>query len=203
VLGAVPFSSDFAHSCNTAFVGSARRISGKQLADAASSLGYGGPDTLGVKAFTGSVPDTDDPVGHAAAAIGQGKVLASPLAVVGATAAVAAGKWTAPRLVTDPAPEGSSAAPRQLDAKSVGSLREMMRSVVTEGTATVMRNTPGGPVSGKTGTAEFGSGDPPKTHAWFTGFQGDIAFAVIVEDGGFGAEAAAPIARDFLARLAQ
>lgn len=203
VLGSVPFSSDFAHSCNTAFVGSADRITGKQLADAATSLGYGRPDTLGVKAFMGSVPDTDDPVGHAAAVIGQGKVLASPLAVAGATAAVAAGKWTAPRLVMDPAPEAASAPAQQLDAKATASLREMMRSVVTEGTATVMRNTPGGPVSGKTGTAEFGSDVPPKTHAWFTGFQGDIAFAVIVEDGGFGAEAAAPIAGDFLARLAR
>lgn len=203
VLGSVPFSSDFAHSCNTAFVGSADRITGKQLADAAESLGYGRPDTLGVKAFMGSVPDTDDPVGHAAAVIGQGKVLASPLAVAGATAAVAAGKWTAPRLVMDPAPEAASAPAQQLDAKATASLREMMRSVVTEGTATVMRNTPGGPVSGKTGTAEFGSDVPPKTHAWFTGFQGDIAFAVIVEDGGFGAEAAAPIAGDFLARLAR
>jgi cell division protein FtsI/penicillin-binding protein 2 len=203
VLGSVPFSSDFAHSCNTAFVGSADRITGKQLADAATSLGYGRPDTLGVKAFMGSVPDTDDPVGHAAAVIGQGKVLASPLAVAGATAAVAAGKWTAPRLVMDPAPEAASAPEQQLDAKATASLREMMRSVVTEGTATVMRNTPGGPVSGKTGTAEFGSDVPPKTHAWFTGFQGDVAFAVIVEDGGFGAEAAAPIAGDFLARLAR
>jgi cell division protein FtsI/penicillin-binding protein 2/type II secretory pathway pseudopilin PulG len=203
VLGPVPFATDFAHSCNTAFVGSADRITGKQLADAATALGYGRPDTLGVKAFMGSVPDTDDPVGHAAAVIGQGKVLASPLAVVGATAAVAAGKWTAPRLVTDPAPEGASTPEQQLDAKSTSSLREMMRSVVTDGTATVLRNTPGGPVSGKTGTAEFGSDDPPKTHAWFTGFQGDVAFAVIVEDGGFGAETAAPIAGDFLARLAQ
>jgi len=40
------------------------------------------------------------------------------------------------------------------------------------------------------------------THAWLTGFQGDIAFAVLVEDGGFGGEAAAPIARDFLTLLA-
>ena len=203
VLGSVPFSSDFAHSCNTAFVGSARRITGKQLADAAASLGFGRPDTLGVEAFTGSVPDTDDPVGHAAAVIGQGKVLASPLAVVGATAAVAAGKWTAPRLVTDPAPDAASTPQQELDPKAAGSLREMMRAVVTDGTATVLRNTPGGPVSGKTGTAEFGSGAPPRTHAWFTGFQGDVAFAVIVEDGGFGAESAAPIAGDFLARLAR
>jgi cell division protein FtsI/penicillin-binding protein 2 len=203
VLGGVPFSSDFAHSCNTAFVGSAKRITGKQLADAAASLGYGRKNSLGVDAFTGSVPDTDDPVGHAAAVIGQGKVLASPLAVVGTSAAVAGGKWVAPRLVTDPAPAADAGESQQLDAGPVSSLKEMMRSVVTEGTATVMQSTPGGPVSGKTGTAEFGSGNPPKTHAWFTGFQGDIAFAVIVEDGGFGAEAAAPIAKDFLSRLAQ
>jgi cell division protein FtsI/penicillin-binding protein 2 len=203
VLGSVPFSTDFAHSCNTAFVGSADRISGKQLAEAATSLGFGRPETLGIDAFTGSVPDTDDPVGHAAAVIGQGKVLASPMAVAGMSAAVAGGTWVAPRLVTDPAPEAAANQQEQLDPGAVGSLREMMRAVVTEGTATVMGGTPGGPVSGKTGTAEFGSDTPPRTHAWFTGFQGDVAFAVIVEDGGFGAESAAPIANDFLSRLAR
>ena len=55
--------------------------------------------------------------------------------------------------------------------------------------------------AGKTGTAEFGSGEEPPTHAWFIGYRGDIAFAVIVEDGGTGAEAAAPIAAKFLKRL--
>ena len=59
-----------------------------------------------------------------------------------------------------------------------------------------------GAVSGKAGTAEFGADDPRHTHAWFTGFQGDIAFAVLVEDSGFGGEVAAPIARDFLTLLA-
>jgi cell division protein FtsI/penicillin-binding protein 2 len=56
-------------------------------------------------------------------------------------------------------------------------------------------------VRGKTGTAEYGSGDPPPAHAWFTGYQGDVAFAVVVEGGGFGAKAAAPLAADFLRRL--
>ncbi len=55
---------------------------------------------------------------------------------------------------------------------------------------------------GEGGTAEFGADDPRHTHAWFTGFQGDIAFAVVVEDSGFGGEVAAPIARDFLTLLA-
>ena len=78
-----------------------------------------------------------------------------------------------------------------------------MRAVVTEGTGTALRSVPGGPVFGKTGTAEFGSKDPPDTHAWFTGYQGDLAFAVVVEGGGFGAKAAAPLAADFLRRLSR
>ena len=38
-------------------------------------------------------------------------------------------------------------------------------------------------VHGKTGTAEFGTKNPPETHAWFVGYQGDVAFAVLVEEG--------------------
>jgi cell division protein FtsI/penicillin-binding protein 2 len=56
-------------------------------------------------------------------------------------------------------------------------------------------------VSGKTGTAEFGNANPPATHAWFIGFQGDVAFAVLVEGGGVGATVAAPIAGRFVAGL--
>ncbi|MEL7155097.1 MAG: penicillin-binding transpeptidase domain-containing protein, partial [Actinomycetota bacterium] len=45
---------------------------------------------------------------------------------------------------------------------------------------------PGQPVSGKTGTAEFGNQVPPQSHAWFVGYQGNLAFAVFVEAGEFG-----------------
>ena len=41
---------------------------------------------------------------------------------------------------------------------------------------------------GKTGTAEFGNDNPPKTHAWFVGYRGHVAFAVLVEGGGVGGE---------------
>ena len=74
----------------------------------------------------------------------------------------------------------------------------MMRKVVTDGTATDLKDVPGDPVHGKTGTAEYGDETPPRTHSWFAGFQGDLAVAVLVEDGGFGAEAAVPVAHDFL-----
>jgi cell division protein FtsI/penicillin-binding protein 2 len=71
-----------------------------------------------------------------------------------------------------------------------------MRQVVTEGTARGA-GLPAG-TAGKTGTAEFGTGDPLPTHAWFIGFRGDLAFSVVVEDGGVGGRVAAPIAARFL-----
>ena len=65
-------------------------------------------------------------------------------------------------------------------------LRQMMREVVLTGTASALA--PRGEVYGKTGTAEYGSNDPPDAHGWFVGYQvagpqGDIAFAVLVEGG--------------------
>ncbi len=198
VLGAVPFSTDFANSCNTAFVGSAGRVPADQLTAAARDLGYTSY-ALSTPSFGGQVPATTDPVVHAATMIGQGQVLASPLAVALTAATVASGSYHPPRLLADaPAPAAGAA----LDPKVVQTLRALMRQVVTSGTGTALRSVPGGEVSGKTGTAEFGSQVPPQTHAWFTGYQGDVAFAVLVEDGGFGAKAAAPLAATFLQLLA-
>lgn len=218
VLGSVDFATDFAESCNTAFVGSADLITQEQLADAAASLGYGQDNATGVTAYTGQVPTDGDTVAHAAAMIGQGTVLTSPMTVAGASAAIASGTWHAPTLVlngtaadtsaddSEDADEEASTStdvdPVELDSSAVKTLRSLMRKVVTEGTATALDGVAGGDVYGKTGTAEYGSDDPPKTHAWFTGYQGDIAFAVVVEDGGFGAETAVPLVKKFLAALA-
>jgi cell division protein FtsI/penicillin-binding protein 2 len=54
-----------------------------------------------------------------------------------------------------------------------------------------------GEVAGKTGTAEFGGGNPPETHAWFVAYRGDLALAVLVEKGRSGASVAAPLAARF------
>jgi cell division protein FtsI/penicillin-binding protein 2 len=86
--------------------------------------------------------------------------------------------------------------PDPLDPAVAKTLRTLMRQVVTEGTA-ADANLPGR-VCGKTGTAEFGTGDPLPTHAWFLGFRGDLAFAVVVEGGGVGGRVAAPVAARFL-----
>jgi cell division protein FtsI/penicillin-binding protein 2 len=75
-----------------------------------------------------------------------------------------------------------------------------MRRVVTSGTGTALAGVPGEP-AGKSGTAEYGTGDPPPTHAWFVAFRGDVAVAVLVEDGRSGGAVAAPLAAAFFRAL--
>jgi cell division protein FtsI/penicillin-binding protein 2 len=74
----------------------------------------------------------------------------------------------------------------------------MMRAVVTSGHTGFLASVPGAPVAAKTGTAEFGSDDPPKTHAWIVAVHGDLAVAVFVEEGGLGATVSGPLLKEFL-----
>ncbi len=76
----------------------------------------------------------------------------------------------------------------------------MMREVVTGGTGTALAGVAGEPI-GKSGTAEYGGGDPPPTHAWFIAGRADVAVAVLLEDRPSGGEYAAPIAARFLDAL--
>jgi len=202
VLGRVPFHTDFAKSCNTAFVNLAPKLGADGLGAASASVGLGGEWDLGIGAFTGKVSTGNTPTELAAATFGQGTTVVSPIAMAAATAAVQRGKFQQPKLVTDPAPAHPAADGAALDATAAKSVQDMMREVVTGGTGTGLRGVPGQPVFGKTGTAEFDNGSDA-THAWFVGWQGDIAFAVMVQKGGAGAEAAVPIVDRFLTALSK
>jgi cell division protein FtsI/penicillin-binding protein 2 len=149
-----------------------------------------------VSAFGGQVPTPDTAAARAATAIGQADVLVSPLAMATVAAAVAAGRLHLPRLVVGTA-DDTAPAPA-LDPAVVADLRTMMAAVVTspQGTA-AGAGLPAG-TYGKTGTAEFGTANPPQTHAWFIGYRGNLAFAVLVVGGGVGGKVAAPIAAKFL-----
>jgi cell division protein FtsI/penicillin-binding protein 2 len=201
VLGDVPFRVAFARSCNTAFVGLANRLSVSAESQAAALFGIGKDWRLGVPAFNGTAPVATDAVDRAAAAFGQGRVLVSPLALAAAAAAVARGQWEQPRLLLTPAVTPQAGGPPISEAST---LRSLMRDVVVDGTGSAVLSVPGAPVYGKTGTAEYGNDVPPRTHAWFIGWQGRIAFAVLVADtkDGFGGDVAAPIAATFLKSLA-
>ncbi len=169
-------------------------LSDSDLVAAAERFGFGVPYDAGVGATGGDFPDPADAADRASAAIGQGRVLASPLHMASVAAAVASGTWRAPR-ITGPTPD---LPPIVLDPATVAILADLMREVVRTGTGTSAAIA-GQDVAGKTGTAEFGSAEPPETHAWFIGFRGSLAFAVLVEGGGVGGQVAAPIAAKFLA----
>ncbi|AOS64917.1 penicillin-binding transpeptidase domain-containing protein [Actinoalloteichus hymeniacidonis] len=201
-LGEVPFREDFARSCNTAFVALAPELGTDGLTRAAADLGIGGDWGVGIDVFTGSVPHTETASAQAASAFGQGETTVSPMTMAAATAGVAAGKWKQPRLVVEPdQPAVTEELGEPLDQEAVDGLHTMMREVVTDGTATRLAEVPGEPVHGKTGTAEYGTEDPPRSHSWFVGWQGDVALASFVEDGGDAGGPATAAAERFLRDL--
>jgi hypothetical protein len=196
-LGDIVFRRAFFESCNTAFVQLADALAPEQLVAAAEAHGFNQELTaFGMPAYSGSYPLPEGRVDQAASAIGQGRVLASPLQMAVVAANVASGVHRQPRIVAGGPPDAGTPLPEGV----APTLQELMRLVVAEGTAT-RAQLPGEPVRGKTGTAEFGTARPPRTHAWFIGFRGDLAVAVVVEDGGFGGQVAAPLAGDFLGRV--
>ena len=140
--------------------------------------------------------------------IGQGDVLATPLQMAIATAAIANGgtKWT-PHLVTQifdstgklvrqtkPTGQNVGISPRNLAIVRAG-----MRTVVTNGTGKPC-NLPQVAVAGKTGSAE--DDHSPLPHSWWVCYapadKPTIAIAVIVENSGHGSENALPVARAVL-----
>jgi cell division protein FtsI/penicillin-binding protein 2 len=110
------------------------------------------------------------------------------MASVAATART--GTAYAPSLLLDQPGEVLGALPPGVSAD----LREMMRLVVSQGTASSLRGL--GAVGAKTGTAEYGDGS--RTHGWMIGYRDDLAFACVVVDGESGNGVAGPVVRAFL-----
>lgn len=128
--------------------------------------------------------------------IGQGQLLVTPLHVALWTAAAASdGSIPRPRLRLDMPPAKLG----QLFRPAVAArLRRILRDVVRQGTGRAA-NVPGLEICGKTGTAQVAGGED---HAWFTSFAPErrprIVVTVLIENGGFGAAAALPVARELI-----
>jgi cell division protein FtsI/penicillin-binding protein 2 len=198
-LGVVPFGLAFAQSCNTAFISVSADLADADLVAAAEAFGFNTDYTVGLETVGASFPTPADDTEHAAAVIGQGKVTASPVHMATVAGSVIDGTWEPPVLLPE-VPADNPPAPTTLAPGISDTLRNLMRRVVSEGSGTAAA-VPGADIAGKTGTAEFGSGNPPPTHAWFIGIRGDLAVAVLVENGGVGGEVAAPLAGRVLASL--
>jgi len=131
--------------------------------------------------------------------MGQGEVTTTPLQLCNLAAVIAnRGHYFTPHVresAHDSTGTGTLAARHQsmVSAKAFDIVIQGMRACVANGTAASI-NTPDYKICGKTGTAENEGAD----HSIFMGFapmeQPKIAVSVYVENGGFGADLAAPLA---------
>jgi cell division protein FtsW (lipid II flippase)/cell division protein FtsI/penicillin-binding protein 2 len=137
------------------------------------------------------------------ASYGQGPVLVTPFKMARVAATIADNGWMPEgRWVIDSSNDRRQAPKEILAPELAEFLASAMRSVVVEGTGRRAMKGEAVSVAGKTGTAQLDEGMP---HSWFAGFapyEGDrtksIAFAVVVEHGGYGGTTAAPIAREIV-----
>ena len=138
---------------------------------------------------------------------GQADLLVTPLRMAIVTATVASG-GTEPRPYIvravrvdghdEPVAQPASLA-QPISPEIAADLKTMMIAVVKRGTGTVAA-LPGVQVAGKTGTATNPAGI---AHSWFVAFapadSPRVAVAIVVENAGYGAAVAAPIARRVMA----
>lgn len=174
----IAFHTAFALSCNTTFGQLGHKLPANALPAMAKRFGLGADWSMaGAETNTGKVPPAtgDQQVENS---FGQGNVVASPFGMALVAATVASGRTPTPTLM-----RGKQAAVADIGGAPPGAvlpqLRNMMREVVTGGTAKQLAGIPG--LAGKTGTAEAGGGN---AHGWFVGYQGKVAFAVFVENAG-------------------
>jgi peptidoglycan glycosyltransferase len=206
----------FAHSCNSVFAPLGAELGARRLVATAERFGFNEDPGL-AGAARSTIPPADeigDDLAVGSTAIGQGKVLATPLqmALVAATIAEQ-GVRPRPTLRKGDDAETVRAIPESV-ARFVG---RSMRAVVTGGTG-VGAAIDGVPVAGKTGTAELRTtvkqdplpqageqeppppeDDPTDTDAWFAAYapadHPRIAVSVLLIAQGAGGEVAAPAAR--------
>lgn len=199
-----------AYSCNTYFTEKSLTIGKEKLSEVAESFLFNTkiPFDLSVKVSQFPSKENIDNTGIAAASIGQGKVLATPLNMALVVSGIANnGEVMKPILVKNVVSKDGKVLrtnrpeilSKATDSIIANDLKSMMREVVKIGTGknASIKNVS---VAGKTGTAENASG---KSHAWFVGFApyDDPKLSVVVileEEGSTGGSSAAPIARDLM-----
>jgi peptidoglycan glycosyltransferase len=206
--GHPPIIQAFYLSCDTAFADLGIRVTGPTLRQYATRYGMNRPLSIPVPVSPSVLPKVTDPSLTAISAIGQFNDAVSPLQEAMFAAAIANhGKLMRPYLVqqvlgpslsvisrTQPAVLSNPVSPAV-----AGYIKSMMAAVThnpagtayaTAGPATGLN------IDGKTGTAQNGPNDTGLDDAVFTCFVpgANIAVGVIVQGGGYGADAAAPLA---------
>ncbi|MBA3301662.1 MAG: hypothetical protein H0T15_07305 [Thermoleophilaceae bacterium] len=212
------FAQSFAHSCNSVFGPLGVKVGAKRLVEIAEMYGFNQKPAI-PGAQTSTIPQARDfsgPLDVGSSAIGQGRVLATPLEMASIAQTIAArGTRTEPTLGASA--EGRPKPTRVTSVKVASQLEKLMIGVVAYGTGTAAK-LDGVKVAGKTGTAELEStqgeaAQSPQgeieqevgsnTDAWFTAYapvkRPKVAVAALfVRAEGSGGEVAAPAVKTVL-----
>jgi cell division protein FtsW (lipid II flippase) len=191
--GAVNLRSGIEKSCNAYFAQLALRVGAPALHEAGElfEIALAAPDT--VQRLREHLPQ---------AAYGQGEVRITPFKMARVAAAIAnGGRMPNGRWVSDAGDRRDREAVPVMTPEIAAQIGSAMRGVVLRGTARVLAGVSPA-VAGKTGTAEV---DGAASHAWFAGFAPygptkgrRIAFAILLENGGYGGRTAAPLAEEIV-----
>ncbi len=141
--------------------------------------------------------------------IGQSSILATPMEMALVASTVADdGKMMEPRLVSQVVDKDGNVVKtvepkvnkQVISSANAAIIKDYMKNLVNSRIDSTWSYFQGTDAAGKTGTADYNlaNGESAKPHSWFIGLapasNPKIAVAVIVENGGYGASAAAPIA---------
>ena len=207
--GKVDFYGALARSCNGAFASLAVELGGDVLQEYAEKTGLTSVYEIdGIRTAAGSFNFQSSDLNIGWAGIGQFEDQVNPLAMMVYAGAIAGdGKAAKPvllrgnvllekgeTLLNRDSARGRGGSVSLLAAGTARQIRDMMRNNVKANYGD--GNYPGLSLHAKTGTAEVGRGKSP--HSWFVGFSGDYAFAVCLENSGYGASAAGPAANRVL-----
>ncbi|MEO6224714.1 MAG: penicillin-binding protein 2 [Sphingomicrobium sp.] len=224
VHGAMDMHSAVERSCNTYFWATGLITDPEKTTEMVNYLGYGQDFDLPIPTQRyGTMPSPEwlerkyhrkwQGYDSANTSIGQGYVLVNPMQLAVMPARLASGKLLAPRLLL--APPRPPIAALDVDPEHLAIVRSAMTAVVNGRGTAVASKLPldGILMAGKTGTAQvFRLGTRGhqgswalRDHALFVAFapadKPRYAIGCIIEHGGFGASAAAPIVRDSMTYL--
>jgi cell division protein FtsI/penicillin-binding protein 2 len=191
--GAIAMHDGLVRSCNAYFAQLAVHLGVETLAETSSLAGIALSSTTDPAELRNNLPH---------AGYGQGQVVTTPLRMARVAAAIGSDGVIREMPVVQGAVGGVTT--DFVSPDSARTLAGFMRDAVTDGTGRSLARHPVR-IAGKTGTAEI---DGAASHAWFVGFapHGEasrrVAFAVVLENAGYGGTSAAAAAGEIVTAAA-
>ena len=220
--GFVDLKKAFSLSCNTYFINAALGIEPESLIEMADRFGLGsytGIGSQGVDESPGNLPSIDAWFSGgdiANISIGQGEIMATPLQVADLVATIANGGIKNKINIVDSIVDECGNKVKNIRQKYgkriiskdvADKIKNLMESVITEGTGAMINLEEYGGAAGKTGSAETGQYKEGESivHAWFAGYfpkkNPKYSIAVLIENGKVGGKTAGPIFQEIAGEI--